>query len=51
MGKCYISNLGDLLMNDFEDGKRKSIESVSIKKLEEKVKSKGLKWKKLDMGV
>ena len=30
-----------------ETGKRKAIKNVSIKKLEEKVKSKGLKWMKL----
>ena len=31
-----------------ENGKRKSICSVSIDKLEKKVKAKGLKWKKLN---
>lgn len=32
----------------FKDGKRKSIYSVDIKKLEEKVRAKGLKWLKFD---
>ena len=31
----------------FEDGKRKNITSINMKKLEEKVKEKGLEWKKL----
>ena len=31
-----------------EDGKRKSIYSVDIKKLEEKVRAKGLEWIKFD---
>lgn len=31
-----------------KDGKRKSISSVDIEKLEEKVKAKGLKWRKLE---
>ena len=31
----------------FEDGKRKNITSIDIKKLEKKVKEKGLDWKKL----
>ena len=31
----------------FEDGKRKNITSIDIKKLEKKVKEKGLEWKKL----
>lgn len=34
--------------NYYEDGKRKSIYSVDIKKLEEKVRAKGLKWLKFD---
>ena len=34
----------------YEDGKRKTISSVDIKKLEAKVKSKGLKWEKLKGG-
>jgi hypothetical protein len=32
----------------FEDGKRKELASVDLKKLEEKVKAKGLEWYKLD---
>ena len=32
----------------YEKGKRKSIESVNIEKLEEKVKAKGLEWYKLE---
>ena len=32
----------------YEDGKRKKISSVDIKKLEEKVRAKGLKWLKFD---
>lgn len=32
----------------FEDGKQKSIKSVDIEKLEEKVKAKGLLWRKFD---
>ena len=31
----------------FEDGKRKNITSIDIKKLEKKVKEKGLEWKRL----
>lgn len=31
-----------------EDGKRKAITSVDIKKLEEKVKARGLEWRKLE---
>jgi hypothetical protein len=30
-----------------EDGKRKALTSVNIKKLEKKVKEKGLPWRKL----
>ena len=33
-----------------ENGKRNSIYSVSLEKLEKRVKSKGLIWKKLDKG-
>ena len=33
-----------------EDGKRISISSTDIEKLEQKVKSKGLKWKKIKSG-
>ena len=32
----------------FEDGKRKELASVDLKKLEEKVKAKGLEWYKLE---
>ena len=32
----------------YEDGKQKSIESVFINKLEEKVKAKGLEWRKFE---
>lgn len=32
----------------YEDGKRKKISSIDIKKLEEKVRAKGLKWLKFD---
>ena len=32
----------------YEDSKQKSIESVSIEKLEEKVKAKGLEWRKIE---
>ena len=32
----------------YEDGKRKSITSVDIEKLESKVKAKGLKWLKFE---
>lgn len=35
----------------YEDGKQKSINSVDIEKLEAKVKSKGLLWKKLEGDV
>lgn len=31
----------------YEDGKQKSFSSVSLEKLEQKVKAKGLKWEKL----
>lgn len=34
----------------YEEGKRKSICSVSLKKLEAKVRAKGLKWEKLKGG-
>ena len=32
----------------YEDGKRKTISSVDIKKLEAKVKAKGLKWERVE---
>ncbi len=31
----------------YEDGEYKSIESINLKKLEQKVKAKGLKWRKI----
>ena len=34
--------------NYYEDGKQKAIASVDLKKLEERVKAKGLEWYKLD---
>ena len=34
----------------YEDGKQKSIVSVDLKRLEAKVKAKGLKWKKFEDG-
>lgn len=34
----------------YEDGKRKSIVSVDISKLEQKVKERGLPWYKIEKG-
>jgi hypothetical protein len=48
--KCKSCNQGFLWRYQYcdENGKTKSITAVDIKKLKEKVKSKGLLWRKLE---
>ena len=40
----------DLKTDNYVNGKHKRISSVNIKKLEEKVKAKGLEWLKFEKG-